>query len=174
MRVLSFPFVLIAIVGISVAIGCKKESYYFVHRYEIAPQGWYYDSTARFTFRIDDTARIFNLWLDVEHSPQYAWQNLYVQIRSYLPDGKIDTQVLSLELADESGHWQGHQRGKIIRAPILLQDSFYFPDTGQYRIEIDQYMRINPVRDVQALQLRLEEVHPPQKTTIYRSERTKR
>jgi|GEM_PF-537621 len=175
MRIRRFSLLaLLATIAVRAAIGCKREHHYFIHRHEIAPQGWYYDSTASFAFRIDDTSRIFNLWLDVDHSPQYAWQNLYVQIRSYLPSGRIDTQVLSLELADDVGRWHGKQQGKRIRAPILLQDSFYFADTGQYRIEIDQHMRINPVRDVHALQLRLEEVRPPQKTTIYKSDRTKR
>ena len=123
----------------------------------IYPEGgvWTYADDLDLEFRIEDTTEIYDLTLAVDHSIDYPWQNLYIQIRNIFPGGDTMARPLSLELADKRGHWQGECSGTSCAALIDLQKSVYFPKEGDYKITIRQHMRQDSIPGINSLTLAL-------------------
>ncbi len=124
---------------------------------EIPGSQWGYADSIRFEIDIPDTARIYNLWLTLDHSPEFEWQNLYVRIHTLFPDGKRLSSPLSLELADKGGAWQGHCNRKRCRFRIPIQEGAYFQIPGRYAFTIEQYMRQSPVNGLQRWHFQIED-----------------
>lgn len=124
---------------------------------EIPNGQWAYSDTIRFEADIPDTTMIYNLWLTLDHSPDFAWQNLYIRIHTLFPDGKRLSAPLSLELANLGGIWQGDCNKKRCRFRIPIQEGAWFQQTGRYAFTFEQYMRQNPQDGVQQLRFQIEE-----------------
>ncbi len=138
-------------------MACKDDITY-KEIFEIPEAGWDYEHPAHFSFEVRDTSRYQNMILNVTHTPDYEWQNLYVKIYTDFPKNRRDTQILSIELADKTGKWFGKRSGDGITAPILLQERFRFEDPGNYKLRIEQNMRKNPLKHVRKLELMLQTV----------------
>lgn len=104
---------------------------------------------------VDTTAR-FDLVVDLTHTTQFKYQNLYVEVGNITPAGDTLTTPVSLELANPKGQWQGNCSGDNCSASIVLKDHFYFPQMGEYRIWVKPYMRMNPVEGVVAVAFSLQ------------------
>ena len=59
-------------------------------------------------------------------------------------------------LADERGQWLGDGMGDIWDNRILFKKDFKFPQTGKYRFELEQAMRINPLPGIMDVGMRIE------------------
>lgn len=124
----------------------------------IESTSWAYEDTLTFDFNIEDSTKIYTLLLDVAHSPDYGFQNLYVQMHTRYPSGKVDKQVLSLELATQSGVWNGQCNSKKCTLEIPLLTDVAFPETGKYSLAIEQYMRQSPLPGILGMALKIKPV----------------
>ena len=136
-------------------VSCGPD-YAYKKSFEIGDQAWAYADTLDFDFRIEDTTLIYNLYLEVEHTRDYGFQNLYTRIHTRFPDGARLSELLSLELADKTGFWLGDCRGEICTLRIPIQEGAYFNQAGAYTIQLEQYMRVDPLPGVRAMALLLE------------------
>lgn len=116
---------------------------------------WSQDDNLKMSFQISDTTEIYDLRLSVEHSLEYAWENLYIRINNRFPDGDTLRQVVSLDLANKKGEWQGDCGGGHCKADIDLQSSFFFPQQGEYEIWVEQFMRVPNVEGIESIDLAL-------------------
>ncbi len=124
---------------------------------DISESGWAYADPFSFSFTIEDTAKIYNLWLEVGHTQSYANQNLYTRIQTVFPDGNELSEVVSLELADKSGQWLGRCSGQDCALKVPLQMGTYFNQVGQYTLEMEQYMRRDSLKEVRNLRFMVED-----------------
>ncbi|NRA52348.1 MAG: gliding motility lipoprotein GldH [Phaeodactylibacter sp.] len=123
---------------------------------EIDGQGWAYAQPVRFDFDIADTAALYNLWLEVDHSTEYKTQNLYTRIQTGFPDGNKSEETVSLELADKSGAWYGSCDQSKCLLKVPLQMNTYFNQPGNYSMVIEQFTRIDSLEGVSSLRLMVE------------------
>ena len=114
---------------------------------------WTYADSLRFDFEIEETDRVYDLFLDVTHSPDYAYQNLYTRLFTDFPNGQRLDQTLSLELADKTGRWNGDCGGTRCTVRIPLQERAYFPLPGTYALTVHQYMRKEALPGIEAVGL---------------------
>jgi gliding motility-associated lipoprotein GldH len=150
-------FRLAVIVLLSAALGSCKQSVVYEETFEIDPQqGWPYADSLTYAFSIADTQQLYNLYLTLDHLVDYPYQNLYINIRTVFPDGKDLAQVLSLELSDKQGFWQGDCNSEDCELRIPIQEEAYFNQPGDYRIVVEQYMRTDSLRGLQSIGLQLE------------------
>lgn len=136
-------------------IGCGKD-FEYQKKYEIADNSWSYPDSLNFNFNIEDTTRIYNLFLEVEHQDNYSFQNLYTQIHTKFPGGERLSETLSLELADKAGNWMGGCSGSTCTLLIPIQQNAFFNAEGSYEITIEQYMRKNPIDGIISISFMLE------------------
>lgn len=130
---------------------------------EIPNGQWAYPDTIRFEAEIPDTTMVYNLWLTLDHRPEFPWQNLYIRIHTLFPDGKRLSAPLSLELADQGGIWQGDCNKKRCRFRIPIQEGAWFQQAGRYAFTFEQYMRQSPQEGVQRLRFQIEETEKRRK-----------
>ena len=131
------------------------ENYIFEKTLDLPENGWAYEQPLHFDFPIPDTSARYDILLEVRHSKDYGFQNLYVQFHTTFPSGETKSQVVSLELAAKNGIWNGDCGGEGCTAEIPLQVNTVFPETGNYRISVEQYMRESPLSGVEELSLRV-------------------
>jgi len=132
-------------------------NYVFDAKKEISESGWAYADPVSFSFNIEDTAKIYHLWLEVGHTPAYANQNLYTRIQTVFPDGNKLSEVVSLELADKSGQWLGKCSGQDCLLNVPLQMGTYFNQIGEYTLEMEQYMRRDSLKEVRDIRFMVED-----------------
>lgn len=135
---------------------CGK-NYLYNNQQKIANQAWADSDSLNFKFNISDTTKIYNLLLDVQHAPEYAFQNMYVEIYTAFPAGERLREMVSLELADRSGMWYSDCGSSSCALEIPIQENAFFNQAGAYEITIKQFMRKNPLEHVQNIGLKIEE-----------------
>lgn len=143
---LAFPIFLLTACG---------ENLLFEKTLEISESGWTYEQPVSFDFSVQDTTQRYDIVLDVGHSVEFGFQNLYVQIHTTFPSKEIKSQVLSLELAGASGIWNGDCGSDICHAEIPLQKNVLFPEVGNYQIKAEQYMRKSPLPGLEDMTLKI-------------------
>ena len=143
--------------AIAFAFSSCGKNYIYENEFSIEQEGWNHADTLNFDFQIIDTTKVYNLFLEVDHSTEYRFQNLYVQISTKFPKGKRESQTLSLELASQMGEWKGDCNSTNCTTLIPIQEQIYFQETGDYQITLEQFMRENPIKGLERFALKIEE-----------------
>lgn len=152
LRTFRFPLFVCLALGLS---SCGAD-YAYEQEYALDDASWSYADSLTFAFEVPDTSTIYNLYLDIAHSPDFPNQNLYVRIHTAFPSNDRLTEQVSLELA-EAGRWQGDCRKRKCTVRIPIQTGAYFDQIGEHRFVLEQFMRRNPVEGIQSIALRIEE-----------------
>lgn len=122
---------------------------------------WTYADSVTFQVAIADTTVLYNLYLDLQHGEDYDFQNLYTKIRTTFPSGRELNQVVSLQLADPVGRWDGQGRGRWRRLRLPLQEGAIFQEAGKYTFTIAQHTRQERLPQVRSLAFGLEQTPQP-------------
>lgn len=130
--------------------------YLYNEEHPLPKTGWTYSDTLDFSFEIPDTTQLYNLLLEVQHSPEYAYQNIYTQIYTRFPSGQRLHKLLSLELTDKDGIWAGDCSRRHCNIEIPIQTEAYFNEPGKYVITLEQFMRRDTLVGVQRIGLKVE------------------
>lgn len=138
-------------------VSCGPD-YIFEEDYSVDPAGWTYDQTARFEFNAPDTTEQYNLWLTINHSPEYSYENIYVNIKTEFPAQPTAEQRLSLDIADKFGNWQGDCNRDRCLTLIPLQTNLRFRELGEHALEIVQDTRDEKLEGINVLSLSVEKI----------------
>lgn len=147
-------FLVITILFFIISCG-NSENYIYQENKSIDNTGWIYADSLDFNFEIQDTSKVYGLILDVNHTTDYPFQNIYFNISTSFPSGKILQQELSSDLAEKSGKWYGKCSGKKCKASINLQEKAKFDEIGKHKINIAQFSRDSALVGVEQLSLKL-------------------
>jgi gliding motility-associated lipoprotein GldH len=121
-------------------------------------QGWGYSDSLRYSFNISDTAAVYAMHLDFTHGPDYKFQNIYLNLDTYLPDGKKLHKLRSFEFFDPQGNPKGKAAGDNFVANTVLQEYAKFPQAGQYTLVVSQFTRTEQLLGVKGVGLRIGKV----------------
>jgi gliding motility-associated lipoprotein GldH len=136
-------------------LSCTERGLVFSEERVILEDNWSYAQPISFDIPVSDTTTLYQLLLDVKYSTDFDYENLYVNVTTTFPDKSEVTDVLSLELADDRGVWNGKCSSTECVAPILLRNDFRFKQLGKYSINFDQYSRENNLSGLKAFELKL-------------------
>ena len=141
---------------LAILLSACGPNYVYNHKTAFDNETWTYQAVQQHQVEIKDTTYLYNLIIGVKHSPEYAFQNLYVKIKTVFPNQEKREQVVSLNLADGSGAWYGKCSGKTCSIEIPLQQNAIFDQVGTYQFSIEQYMRTEKVEGVKGLSFKVE------------------
>lgn len=125
--------------------------------YDLANQTWLYQDTLNFDFDIKDTLQIYDIVLHVKHKTSYSYQNMYTKISTAFPNNKRINQVLSIELAEPSGKWNGNTNAEHSDLHLAIQPDAYFNLLGKHTITLAQFMRIDSLRGIEKIGITIQE-----------------
>lgn len=119
---------------------------------------WPLDSIQRFSFVIEDTTRAYNLFATIRNSSSYPYYNIY--FKYWLKDSTQN--MLKEELREynffdpKTGEPFGSGLGDLFDHKIPLEENFQFQNSGEYTIELQQFMRMDTLPFVLSVGARVE------------------
>ena len=117
---------------------------------------WHRDQKAKFTFDIEDTSSLYDLYLNVRHGGDYPFKNLYLFTKTKSPNGLIAIDTAQMIFADNQGRWLGKGIGGIFDYQFKFKEKINFPVKGEYVFEIEQAMREIELEEITDIGVRLE------------------
>lgn len=128
----------------------------FEQNFTIENDSWNSSDFKRFTFSIQDTSAPYNFYINLRNSTEYPWSNLFLFIRTVLPDNTGASDTLDLMLANPDGMWLGSGIGKYRDSQVLIMNDFKFPEPGEYAFEIEHGMRDVDISGISSVGIRVE------------------
>jgi len=116
---------------------------------------WDYEQVAKFNFSIVDTTTVYDLILKIDHDAEFSNQNFYVKFYTKAPNLEMIEDVVSMELANQFGQWNGECGSENCSVEILLQGKTKFKSIGDYTIDIEQYNRVENLEGLNSIELKL-------------------
>ena len=117
--------------------------------------GWSYSDSTTFSYILDDVSQAYDLILDVEHGVDFAYQNFYVNLHTTFPNGKRQSEQLSLQLAGNFGIWLGDCSGDLCTLSIPFLQNIRYTLPGEYSLTVEQNSRDEPLAEIQGIGLRV-------------------
>ncbi len=149
----TFALFLLSAVALATA-GCAEECAYS-NATSIAPEGWSKDNLVDFTYTSADTAGRYDIIIDVRNNEAYPFQNFWLFVQSFSPDGIEYTDTLECVLADNYGRWIGKSSGSMHTLPVMFLSDVQFPKKGDYRFRLAQGMRTDTLCGIQEIGIRI-------------------
>ncbi|MBT8196678.1 MAG: gliding motility lipoprotein GldH [Bacteroidia bacterium] len=142
------------------AIGCAFSSCdpnrVFEKNIKLSDHEWDKDVSLDFSVDIQDTIGLHNMYLNVRHAGYYQYRNIFLFIKTELPNGVSQIDTAECLLASPEGKWMGDGLGDIWDNQILFKKGFKFPLKGTYNFELTQAMRVNPLQGIMDAGIRIE------------------
>ncbi|OFY63591.1 MAG: hypothetical protein A3H98_06350 [Bacteroidetes bacterium RIFCSPLOWO2_02_FULL_36_8] len=110
-------------------------------------------------FTVEDTSLSYNLIFNIRHTIHYQFQNIYIQYELKAPDGQVITKLENIRTADVLNEkWVGEILGDIIdlSSPVTGFQNHKFKIKGNYRVSLEQFMRVDHLIGVMSVGVRLE------------------
>ena len=112
----------------------------------VAGGSWSREFKPEFSFDITDTVSKHDVYIDVRHTGDYPFSDLFLFVDLEGPGGRAARDTVECLLADPSGQWYGKGTGFIfakrtIAAHVLYKLNNRFPAAGRYTITLEQAMR---------------------------------
>jgi gliding motility-associated lipoprotein GldH len=152
-RVKSTLFLLV--LTATLVFSCDRNRLYEEHA-ALAKDSWNVNDRIAFTVTIPDPVCCYNIYLDIRNGRDYPYSNLYLFMNTEMPGGGVSRDTIELTLADYDGRWLGSGMGNVKFSRFLLRRGFGFPQTGQYRFVFEQAMRVNALKGILDIGLRVE------------------
>jgi gliding motility-associated lipoprotein GldH len=131
----------------------------FEKQAQIPSQQWFYNNTPQFTFHIEDTSSLYNVYVVLRHSDLYNYNNIWLRLGTKAPSDSIHFQNINLILASDSKGWEGSGMDDIFEVRKNISPGpLSFKTPGDYTFSIAQIMRENPLRYILSVGFRVEKV----------------
>jgi len=138
--------------------GCGK-SYFFSETTSIPENTWTYSNIPEYEINIEDINAKYNLLLDITHDAYYPYQNIYIKFHATDPTKRETTTQVSVDLANKGGVWFGDCGDEWCHLEGFLQKNLQFSEAGKYLFKIEQYMRIENLKGIQSIGLKVEKIN---------------
>ncbi len=148
---------LLIIFGLLLVIfpGCDKNKVFEGYK-SIPGAVWERDSIAQFIVPVTDTVMYNNLYVNIRNNISYPYSNLWLFIEIAQPNGESVKDTFELTLADPLGKWTGDGFGDLRTLQAIYRENVYFPVAGEYKINIQQGMRVKGLTGISDIGLRVE------------------
>jgi len=134
---------------------CDRNRYYEENS-ELSEHKWFYQNAKEFKVNINDTSSLFNFYLNIRNTNDYPYANLYVFVETIFPNFEIANDTIELQLADVKGKWLGSGKGKYKYNNFILRKAMRFGSSGDYTFKIKQGMRVDTLKGISDVGIRLE------------------
>ena len=148
------------LVLVALLTGCADN---VVHQADVPVPGgvWERSFTPSFEFDIADTVNTHDLFIDIRHTGEYPFSDLFLFVDVHGPGGRHLRDTVECPLADPTGRWYGKGTGYIfasraVHAKVLYKTGNRFPAAGHYVIQLEQAMRTERLEGVMDVGVSLE------------------
>ncbi len=119
-------------------------------------EGWFYNEQKSFEININDSSTAYNLYINVRHTDEYPYDNLWLKMTTVFPDSSNQINNINVKLSETDGAWTGNCIDGICFNSVLVQSNFSLDQQGKYAFILEQDMRINPLPYIFDIGIKLE------------------
>ncbi|MCD7972399.1 MAG: gliding motility lipoprotein GldH [Candidatus Azobacteroides sp.] len=152
---LNYLIILFSLSGLFL-VGCNQDRNVYFEYVHIPEEGWSKDLEATFSPIIKDKNLSYNLKIELRHTNDYPYQNIWLFSTLYYQDSLLRNDTIQYLLADDFGEWYGKGYNTLYQQSLIYKDNFIFPDTGKYTIRIEHAMRDNILIGIEDIGLHIE------------------
>ena len=147
----------IAFLAATLTLACCNRDAVFDSYVAIPRETWSADNLASFNIAIPDTSQSYDIMINLRNSTDYPFQNLFLFISIYSPNGGFVRDTFECFLADDNGRWTGRGSGRIHDNRFIYREGVKFYQPGSYRFDLQQAMRVEDLRGVVDVGIRIEQ-----------------
>jgi len=147
--------IILTVIVLFILQACDKRKVFDKNK-EVALDGWAVNDIVRFEVPISNSKLRYNFYINVRNNTNYSFSNLFLFINTIYPDRKISKDTVECWLADQNGKWLGDGLGQIKNNRILFKRGFRFDQVGTYVFEFQQGMRVEKLKGINSIGLRIE------------------
>ena len=127
-----------------ILISCGNNTHEDYHSFH--HNGWSSDSIVYFKYTITDTTSRYDLSLNIRHTVNYEFQNLFI----FLEEGTRDT--IEISLANKRGKWLGLGISDVREFKYTIENQRVFTEKGTYELSVEQAMRYGELHKIERLE----------------------
>ena len=133
----------------------------FEEHHPIKNETWSMHEPITFAFDIADTSALYRFGLHLRYTDAFPWQDLFLFMKTSLPDGSLSQDTLHCFLFETDGKpiGKGHRIKELDADYCLLR----FPVPGHYTLCFTQGMRAEQVKGMASFGISLKKTAPPTK-----------
>jgi gliding motility-associated lipoprotein GldH len=155
-RIPRTSFILL-LTSLILSVSCGRDVV-FTDSIAIPERTWTLDEKPSFEVQVSDTIIANNISFILRTGSDYPFRNIFLFVSTVLPDGKILTDTVQYNLADEKGDWYGRGFGDLHSLSLPYKSNIYFPLKGTYLFNVQHGMRIEDLEGVYDIGLRVEKI----------------
>ncbi len=118
---------------------CSNSDYFSVSK--TTPGYWHKDSITEFDFAIEDTAQVYNCYINIHNTEDYEFDNLFLVTAMQFPYGKVVVDTLEYKMAFKDGRLMGEGLGSLKYNKLWYKEKVRFSEPGSYNLKIRHAMR---------------------------------
>ncbi len=123
---------------------------------EMNSHDWSYLNKVRIPVTIQNESIAYNVYVNLRHTADYKYSNIFLLIETTGPDGKKTTERKEFTLAQPDGEWLGKGSGNMYSYQLPYKMDYRFAKKGKYTFQLEQNMRDNPLREITDVGIRVE------------------
>jgi len=150
-----FKYILLACTLVFLFVSCGPDDYFHASK-DLPKEGWMYRDTVDFTFNIEDTSALYNIFVDMKYLDTFPNQNVYLKLYTRFPNGRRMSKPYSFDLFNAQGVSNGNCTGHRCLLQASLQENAYFDQKGTYVLTFEQFMRRDSIPAITSVGLRLQ------------------
>jgi gliding motility-associated lipoprotein GldH len=151
-KIIPWLFIVIAF-----AYACNSNRIY-ERNVKFSERIWNKDSAAIFKFEIADINTDYTFYFNLRNTILYPYQNIYLTYSIEDTLGNVyDSDLTNINLFDsKTGRPLGSGMGDIFDHQYMVIEDYQFNNPGTYLFRIKQYMRMDSLREIMSVGLRIE------------------
>lgn len=111
--------------------------------YQNVSGAWEMNEKISFTLPELDTAKTYNLFINIRNTNDYKYSNLFLISQIQFPNGKVVTDTLEYRFATPDGKWLGTGFSDLKENKLWYKENVKFKEKGNYTITLQHAMRKN-------------------------------
>jgi gliding motility-associated lipoprotein GldH len=148
---------ILILTSLALSLSCKRDIVYS-DTFTIQKETWDLTQIPSFNINIEDTISANNIYFMLRTGSDYPYRNIYFFVSTELPDGKTITDTMHYNLADEKGNWYGKGFGDVHSLDLPYKSNIYFPLKGNYLFKIQHGMRIENLKGVYDIGVKIQKI----------------
>lgn len=120
---------------------------------------WHKDSLVVFDIPISDSLQNNNLYINIRNDINYGYSNLWLFVEIEQPGGMAVKDTFEMVLAEPSGKWLGEGFGGLKTRQAIYRSNVFFPNSGDYKISLQQGMRETILEGINDVGFRVEKMN---------------
>jgi gliding motility-associated lipoprotein GldH len=148
------------LISTSCFFGSCKQMDLFEKNTNIPKVEWNTNFKAEGVFDITDTISTYNIYVVIRHTDAYKYNNVWLNVGLQAPGDSMQVQKINLPLGSDAAGWDGIGMNDIWEVRKLISGRPKpFLKPGDYRFNISQIMRDNPLQHIMSVGLRVEKAN---------------